>query len=258
VTLSTAGVAVPDARGARRRPAWIPTLAAALAIVVCVTAGNWQHRRMHEKEALAAQLQAAAVAPAAPLPVGVKDWQPWRFRTVLLTGEFDARHQILLDNKVHDGRVGFDVIAPLALQDGRVVLVDRGWIAAGASRANLPQPAVPAGVLTIRGQVDVPSHGYLRLGSDEAAPSGMLWQHLDPARYAQATGLSVLPIVVHAEDVASTAGLIPDPATPDTGVAKHVGYMVQWYTFAAMTAGLWAWFTLRPRVRGRMARRAGG
>ena len=212
---------------------------------------------MLEKEALAAQFKVAAAAPAAPLPRDVKDWQTWRFRTVLVTGEFDARHQILVDNKVHDGRVGFGVVAPLTLQDGRVVLVDRGWIAMSGSRANLPQPAVPAGVVTIRGQIDLPSRGYLRLGDDDARPSGPLWQHLDPEGFQRATGLTVLPIVVHAED-AATRGLVPDPAVPDTGVGKHVGYMLQWYTFAAMAAGLWAWFTLRPRLRARMAGRAGG
>ncbi len=223
-----------------------------LAFVVCIGAGNWQHRRMHEKEALRSQLRAAAAAPAAQLPADVKDWRTWRFRTVLLTGEFDARHQILVDNKVNDGRIGFGVVAPLTLQDGRVVLVDRGWIALGASRANLPQPAVPAGLVTFRGQLDLPSRGYLRLGSEDARPSGPLWQHLDPDRFAQATGLPVLPIVVHAED-AGTGGLVPDLAIPDTGVEKHVGYMLQWYAFAVMTAGLWGWFTLRPRLRARMA-----
>jgi len=250
--LSTARVTLPGTQEARRRPAWIPTLAAMLVFVLCITAGNWQHRRMHEKEALLAQLRAAAAAPAAPLPDHVEDWQTWRFRTVLLTGEFDARHQILVDNKVHDGRIGFGVVAPLTLQDGRVVLVDRGWIALGASRANLPQPAVPAGLVTVRGQLDLPSRGYLRLGSEDARPSGPLWQHLDPDRFAQATGLPVLPIVVHAED-AGTGGLVPDLAIPDTGVEKHVGYMLQWYAFAVMTAGLWGWFTLRPRLRARMA-----
>ena len=46
---------------------------------------------------------------------GVADWNSWRFRTVTLTGEFDARHQILIDNAQHGGRVGFDVVTPFAL-----------------------------------------------------------------------------------------------------------------------------------------------
>jgi cytochrome oxidase assembly protein ShyY1 len=59
----------------------------------------------------------------------------------------------------------------------------------------------------------------------------------------------VLPIVIDATDSASTAGLAPDVSLPDTGSERNLSYMVQWYTFAAMAAGLWAWFTLRPRAR---------
>ena len=110
---------VPAGRGAaadqrRRRPTWIPTVAAFLAIAVCLTAASWQHRRMLEKEALQTQINVAAAKPSVPLPADVADWNGWRFRTVTLTGEFDARHQILIDNAQHGGRVGFDVVTPFA------------------------------------------------------------------------------------------------------------------------------------------------
>lgn len=41
---------------------------------------------------------------------------------------------------------------------------------------------------------------------------------------------------------------------PDFGITMHQGYMLQWYTFAATAAGLWAWFTLRPWWRATRAR----
>lgn len=233
--------------GGRRRPAWIPTVAAFLTIAICVTAGNWQHRRMLEKEALQAQITAAAAAPAVPLPAGVTDWRAWRFRTVTLTGEFDARHQILIDNRVHAGRVGFAVVTPIKLADGRAVLVDRGFIAGGATRAVLPEAGVPQGVVTLRGRVAIPATGYLELG-DSVAPDGPLWQHVDPQRFARATGVAVLPIVVEAVAAPGNEGLLHETALPDTGIGKHVGYMLQWYMFAVMAAGLWLWFTVRPRL----------
>ena len=246
--LSTAPASTAVASESRRRPAWIPTLAAIVTVALCVTAGNWQHRRMQEKEALEAQLRSAAHAAPVALPVA-DDWQPWRFRTVMLHGEFDARRQFLVDNKVHEGRVGFVVVAPLVLADGRVVLVDRGFVPLGESRANLPDPPVPSGVAAVRAQIDLPARPYF--GAETPPPNGRLWQHLDPARFTEVTGVGVLPIVVHALDAPPDAGLAPDVAAPDTGVAKHLGYMLQWYAFAAMTAGLWLWFTLRRRLRAR-------
>jgi len=204
---------------------------------------------MEEKEALQdAMRHAASLAPVA-LPAAVDDWSAWRFRQVTASGEYDPRHQILIDNKVHAGHVGFDVVTPLRLADGRTVLVDRGWIALGASRATLPAAPPPAGIVTVSGRIDVPRRNYFELGG-KSAPTGALWQHLDPARFTQATGIDVPPIVVETTDAAS-GGLVADFPVPDAGIDTHLSYMVQWYTFAAMAAGLWAWFTFRPRFRKR-------
>ena len=252
MSISTAHVPVPNASDSvRHRPLWLPTLATLAFIVLCIAAGNWQHRRMQEKEALAAQLRIAQAAAPVPLPAGVDHWQRWRFRSVEVTGEFDARHQMLIDNRVRDGRVGFAVVAPLRTGDGRVVLVDRGWIALGASRADLPRSSVPSGTVTVRGVIDLPPR--ITFGRDEPrAAFQVLWQHIDPERFEQATAIHVLPIVVHAMDDAGD-GLVREALVPDTGVEKHLGYMLQWYTFATMAAGLWLWFALRPRLRRRAA-----
>jgi surfeit locus 1 family protein len=234
----------------RRRPAWIPTVAAFATIALCITAGNWQHRRMLEKEALQnAMQQAAQVAPVA-FPRGAADWSAWRFRQVVASGEYDPRHQILIDNKVHDARVGFDVVTLLRLQDGRAVLVDRGWIAAGPTRAVLPEAPPPRGLLDVRGRIDVPGHGYYELGAPTSA-DGAIWQHLDPRKFTELTGIDVAPVVVEALDAAGGgAGLVRDWPLPDAGIDTHLSYMIQWYTFAAMAAGLWLWFTFvrRPRA----------
>src|SRR5690348_3507707 len=111
-----------------RRPKWLPTVAAFVVAALCIVAGNWQHRRMLEKEALQASITRAAAAAPVALPAGVDDWNAWRFHRVTATGQYDAAHQILIDNKVHDGVVGFDVVTPLRMSDGRAVLVDRGFV----------------------------------------------------------------------------------------------------------------------------------
>jgi surfeit locus 1 family protein len=234
-----------DALAPRRRirPALVPTLAAIAGIALFVAAGNWQRDRMEQKLALRAQFDAAMAAPPATLP-DLRDWTPWRYRQVVATGIYDAGRQILIDNKVHDGRSGYQVITPLTLADGRVVLVNRGWVAGGATRVELPKAAPPAGIVSVRGRINIPATGYVELKHD--APAGPVWQNLDPQRFAQATGIRVPPIVV--EQTAPIDGadnLVRDWSAPDLGVDRHRIYMFQWYTFAAMAAGLWLFFTLR-------------
>jgi surfeit locus 1 family protein len=218
----------------------LPTLATVVGIAVFVAAGQWQQRRMHEKEALRAQEDAAALAPPLMLDLlpDTTDWSALRYRHVSVTGSFDAGHQVFIDNKVHDERVGYHVVTPLTLPDGRTVLVDRGWVAQGASRSVLPAAAPPPGAVTVVGRIAVPPRGYLELERD--ATTGPVRQNLDPARFAAASGVAVLPVVIEAT-ASSGAGddLVRDWPAPDFGIDKHRIYMMQWYGFAALAAGLW-------------------
>jgi surfeit locus 1 family protein len=234
----------PPAPARRFRPRLLPTLAALAAVAVFVAAGNWQRARMEAKEALRAQFD--AVARAAPLDLAAlpaaTDWGALRYRPVAAAGEFDAQRQILIDNRIHAGRAGYDVVTPLALGDGRFVLVDRGWIAQGASRAALPAAPPPAGRVSVVGRVALPTTGYLELKADNAP--GAVWQNLDPARFGAATGLRVLPAVV--EQTAGTAdGLVRDRPAPDFGIDTHRIYMMQWYAFAVLAVALWLGLNLR-------------
>jgi len=237
----------PDLSARRFRPRLLPTVATVVGIALFVTAGHWQQGRMEQKEALRAQFDAASASAPSTLPTEPVDWAAWRYRPVAAVGTFDAARQILIDNKIEDGRAGYHVVTPLLLADGRAVLVDRGWIAAGETRAQVPQAAPPAGPVTVQGRVNIPAH-YVELA--HAAPAGGVWQNLDPARFAAASGLPVLPIVL--EQTVPLTGptgasdtLVRNWPAPDFGIEKHRIYMMQWYLFAATAAGLWLFLNLR-------------
>ncbi len=250
--LSTVDRYVPAASVARRsRPRLVPTLAAIASVAACVAAGNWQQGRMHAKEALRAQYDAATTAAPVALASlsAAADWASLRYRPVAATGTYQAERQIFIDNKVAAGRAGFHVVTPLSLPDGRVVLVNRGWIAQKASRAALPDVPPPPGTVTVQGRIAIPATGYLELQPE--ATSGVIRQNLDPARFAATTGLAVLPAVIEATAAPTPDdGLVRDWPAPDFGIETHRIYMVQWYAFALLAAGLWLWFH-RPRAAGK-------
>jgi surfeit locus 1 family protein len=241
-------IASPDAGTRRHRPRLVPTLATVAVVAVCFAAGNWQRGRMHAKEALRAQYdEAARAAPVslASLPADA-DWTALRYRPIAATGEYLPKQQILIDNKVQAGRVGYHVVTPLKLPDSRVVLVDRGWIPQHASRSELPDAPPPAGEVTVRGRLAFAPSAYLELEQD--ATSGPVRQNLDPARFAAATGLPVLPAIIEATAApAPDDGLVRAWPAPDFGIETHRIYMVQWYSFALLAALLWLWFH-RPRA----------
>jgi surfeit locus 1 family protein len=236
---------------ARRRPRALPTLAMVATVAICVAAARWQQDRMQAKEALAAQLaRAQQLAPVdlASLP-DAADWTALRYRQLAAAGEYRGEAQILIDNRVHQGRAGYHVVAPLVLADGRAVLVNRGWVAQGPSRAQLPSVPAPTGPVVVTGRVALPDAGHLELSPQ--APAGPVWQNLDPARFTATTGIRALPIVIEqTRSPQPDDGLVRDWRAPDFGIEKHRIYMVQWYAFAALALGLWLVFTWRGlRVR---------
>jgi surfeit locus 1 family protein len=212
------------------RPPFLPGVAALAAIALTVSLGNWQTRRAEEKAALGRDLDNAARHAVLALPARAVDAHDYEFRRVSARGEYSSKHTILLDNKVLHGEAGYQVVSPLRIAGGDVyVLVNRGWIAAGAHRDILPQFATPAGVVTVEGIALVPSTHFFELGTKTV--EGKVWQNLVLARYAKSTGLRLQPIVLQQTSDAAD-GLLRAWKRPDTGVNMHRGYAFQWYALA--------------------------
>lgn len=209
-------------------------------VAATVALGNWQRHRAHDKQLLREQYEAAAGKPALALDAlsaALADPATFRFRKVRAEGSYDAAHQLLIDNRVHAGRAGFDVVAPLKLGGGQsYVLVDRGWVAQGASRAELPNAPPPGGGVVVLGRINLPPTRYLELGAD--SNTGPVRENLDIARIGASMGHPLLPFIVEqTEDTGD--GLVRDWPDPDFGVEQHRSYMVQWYSLAALGVALW-------------------
>lgn len=169
------------------------------------------------------------------------DWAELYYRRVRLSGVFEPAHQVYLDNRMHAGRVGYHVICPVAFGD-RAVLVNRGWLAAGADRSIEPRAPTPAGERTVAGMLVPASSRYLELAATPA--TGRVWQNLDLARYRDWSGRN-LPDAVILQTSASADGLARDWPRPDAGVARHQGYAAQWFALTAAIAALYAYYGIR-------------
>ena len=183
----------PSLQGLRFRPRW---WGLALAVVVCaamVSLGNWQTGRAEEKRGLAerfdlARRAAPAAVPAAPAPVAAL-----AFKRLAAKGEFVPRFTVLLDNKVYRGRPGYFVVTPLRIAGGTThVLVNRGWIPAGARREDLPDVATPAGEVSLEGYGL--QHAPRVLAAGSGRPEGRVWQGLVLEEFAQWSGLALQPV----------------------------------------------------------------
>ncbi|MHB1952059.1 MAG: SURF1 family protein [Acidiferrobacteraceae bacterium] len=225
-------------RGAR--PGIVPTIAALVACVLFVRLGFWQ---LHRADQARAQKQAYdARVKEAPLAAGPRLWNMARvqFRRVTLSGRYDARHQILLDNQFSGDRVGYDVLTPLRLAHSRLgVLVNRGWIPYNGDRSHPPEVPPPSGMQQVTGLAVVPGK-YFRLGRPRPLrPWHVIWEYLDLKRYARSIPYPLQPAVVLLAPRVP-GGYVRNWPRVGTGVAMHEGYALQWFLFAASVLVIYA------------------
>lgn len=221
----------------RFRPGFVMTAATIAFCALAVALGLWQTRRASEKEALQARLDRLAAATPLALPARLVAPDDYALRRVVARGAYADRFTILLDNRVHRGRPGFHVLAPLRIAGGNVhVLVNRGWVPAGRTRAELPQVATPPGEQTVEGLATVPSEHVYELAPDTVA--GPVWQNLVLDRYRAWSKLELQAIVIQQTNDAGD-GLVREWDRPDAGADRHRSYALQWFALAAVAAVLY-------------------
>ncbi len=219
----------------------------ALVVVFAVACGLlswWQWAR--RAEAVAEIDRVAINYDATPVPVAEAlpaldawaeddEWLPVR-----LSGRYLVDQQLLVRNRPYNGASGFEVLVPFELDDGRVFVVDRGWVPVGSSiEAPDAVPAPPDGDITVVARLK-PGEPTL-LG--RTAPEGQLATiHLPSVAdlvgdqtYVGAYGL------LASEDPAPATR--PAPALkPEADEGPHLSYALQWIAFGvlAFVALVWA------------------
>ena len=115
------------------------SLLAAILLILCVIAGNWQYQRGLDRRAENALIRANFEQPPVQLPeIFDPDTRQYQGRQMLIRGKFLPEHEILLRNRYHEEQYGFGVTTLFQLDDGRAVWIDRGWVKAGASATEVP------------------------------------------------------------------------------------------------------------------------
>jgi len=227
----------------------------ALAVIAGLTAlGRWQLERAHEKQRLYAAFAAGAgstrVVDAATPPLA-------RYQHVALSGRYDPKHQILLDNRSDAaGRAGYEVLTPFALESGRLILVDRGWIPFGRSRAQRPEIGVGAQARTVQGRIDrLPLPG-IRLGTDPPlhGPFPVIANYPTHASLERLLGIPASGFAAAGErvllDAAEPDGYERSWAAPGFPPLRHIGYAVQWFGLALTLTVLFVLTSLKPAAGG--------
>jgi cytochrome oxidase assembly protein ShyY1 len=224
---------------------------------VMVALGFWQLDRYHQRSAVNARIDAGArgtpVQLAAVLPppggtagsVGPAPSATATWTRVTLSGRYDRSHEVLVRGRTVDGRVGYEVLTPLVLGDGTAVLVDRGWVAPAQGGA-VPRPDVPPAP-----PGDVTVVGWLRAPESRAGAPQRVEGQLEVRRIAPAALAHALPyplwggyVALDAQTPPADPRLVPVPPEHENAL-QNGGYVIQWWLFAALAIGGFAYLARR-------------
>lgn len=213
-----------------------------LGLAVFGSLGAWQLNRSAERrEELAAFDRAKAAAPVASLasvpPSGEN-------RRVRLTGRYVADRQVLLDNMTLEGMRGYHVLTLLDTPLG-MVLVNRGFLAGGPERSELPELPVSENEREVIA-IAVP---YFRRGlrleetaTDDSWPRRLVYPTAGELRELLDESLPEYQLLL---DASEPDGYVRAWRPYGMEPERHLAYAVQWFGLAAAAAGIWLAVTLR-------------
>lgn len=228
---------------------WRRSLALAIAFAIgCGLLSWWQFSRRAETAEATLLITRNAAAPAVPLSELIPGLSSYRrdqqWRTVEVEGDYLPSRQLLVRNRVDpDGDPGFEVLTPFRTTDGRVFVLDRGWVSIGTKQDRPDSvPAAPSGTVTVEARLQA-NEGPL-IG--RTAPTGEI-PSIDLREVARQVGQPTYTAAygqVRSEDpgvARNPQRIVPQPE--DTGVDEgtHLSYAIQWIIFALLAFGALGW-----------------
>jgi cytochrome oxidase assembly protein ShyY1 len=225
---------------------WKLSLFTLLLFPILLRLGFWQLEREQEKldlQNLYESRQSAELVDLSALDIS-GDLQ---YVSVSLHGRFDNEHSFLLDNKIFEGQVGFEVLTPFAADNGVTVIVNRGWIAQNEYREILPPIEEVSGELELQGRVYVPLGEQFMLGNEDQTgnwPRVIQSLNIEDMAAALNTTTDVFPYSVRLAPLQPGVFVRNWPVI-STSPEKHRGYAIQWFTMATVLLFLYLFISTK-------------
>jgi surfeit locus 1 family protein len=184
----------------------------------------------------------------------VDDLSEMEWRHVRVVGIYDFENQLALRNQDYLGQIGYHLITPLLLPDTspfgddatalragrRAVLVDRGWIPADGNPSSADwRKFDEPGEVTLTGQIRLGQAKPAFGGVADAMPGNgkrlEVWNNLDVEKMSEQSPYPILPVFIQPDpEPGDSQPPIPSQPELDLTEGPHMGYALQWFTFATI------------------------
>ena len=221
------------------RPRWLVVHVVVVALVVLfVSLGFWQLRRLDERRADNALIAANLAEEPQPLAETLErygdDPSALTYRRVTVTGTYRPDDEVLLTPRSVDRRAGHHVVTALETAPGTAVLVNRGWVPFALDTPPVAQAAPPTGDVTVEG-ILLPTQEAARYGNRDGGERLTYLSTVDVDLLQPQFDVTLYPFSVLLQEQQPPAGDLPIPAQPpEQSEGSHQSYAWQWFSFATI------------------------
>lgn len=219
-----------------------------LAVLICL--GNWQMQRLAWKENLIATVAARVQEAARPLPPASSwpalDLNENEYRAFSASGRFRHEHEVqvytvLSTPKGSFSGAGYWVLTPLELEDGGIVIVNRGFVPQELKDPSTRKEGQTEGLVRVTGLLRMREQPNYFTPTNDLAKNA--WYRRDPAAIANAFGLKNVASFMLDAKGEYRPDMLPQPnETKITFTNNHLGYALTWYGLACTLVGVFAAF----------------
>ena len=200
--------------------------------------GLWQIERGQAKTTILAEFEDNLSNKPTYINQESKRWD-----RVYVKGIWDSSKQILVDNVINRGVVGYKVLTPLRIiETNQLILVDRGWIKQNKFRDILPNIELVEGDEVISGILEYPELGLV-LSEDLISKE---WPKVSQTKSLEVISKEydefIYPMILLADPILKNSleyiKITPTNMTP----TKHYGYSAQWFLMFLVLCLMYLWY----------------
>ena len=208
--------------------------------VLFFSLGIWQIERGQAKTQIMSEFENKLTKDPFYLNAESKKWD-----RVSVSGKWENKKQLLIDNVIHQGIAGYKVLTPLRIDEtNKLILVDRGWIKQNKFRDQLPDIQIPDDFESVSGTLEQPELGLVL--SDELISNN--WPKISQTKnvevISKAYAEEIFPMILLADPLLKNSleyiKITPTNMTP----IKHYGYSSQWFLMFIVLCFMYIWYGL--------------
>lgn len=206
-----------------------PTIIAAGMFVTLLGLGTWQVQRLQWKTELLATIEARSQEE--PIDVSeIKDINQVDYRPAQASGLFQYDREFYLHAISLEGEGGYHVLTPLQLENGKYLLVDRGWVPFDKKLPATRLDGQLIGSVLVKGILRIPRSYWMQPANSSSKND---WYSIDLTAMAKMADIpEFMPFVLDADSTKNAGGYPLGGQTRKVLPNNHLSYAITWYGLA--------------------------